>query len=493
MSDRFVKIQTLDKCFSPITVFHGERSYVVPCGKCDGCRLIKANDWSFRLGSEIAASPFTVWFTLTYDNKYVPKLKFVPYGFGFKLISDHSGNIRFDTVKDVLRSDGIEIVSGSCFDLPKIENSSFDGCTYLSKRDIQLFLKNLRTDIYETFGKTDKFGISTSIRYYIIGEYGPSTYRAHAHGLVFTESEIVKDYLIQEGLYKNWAMCNKALFDEYVRLSGDGVRNYVTEYVTSFSRLPQVYKFKEIRPFRLSSKSPAIGFSSFDKEAVLGSIIDGCIEYDVAIDRIDKKYRFRYPLAYLDRLLPKCREYSSLSDGKRSRIYGLFYKYALQKGFDYYIVSEFLRAKLSPVDFYASKTCLSFVSRYGFSVDFFVWLVDRKEYLKDMYSLRKWYQWQEETAEKDPLKVFRSYSNLGFWLRSTLSEYKQFVFNYFCSGFGLIYTEVLDSDKIDVLLSDSDERERYRMNVEDIVSNMDKSKKVKEMAQTAPTNNPYIY
>ena len=62
-----------DRCTSPVTIYREGLMQKFPCGKCAACRVTRANDWSFRLADEIAFSKFSLWFTLTYDNKYVPK------------------------------------------------------------------------------------------------------------------------------------------------------------------------------------------------------------------------------------------------------------------------------------------------------------------------------------------------------------------------------------------------------------------------------------
>ena len=88
MASRYVSTPVVDYCFNPIRVFDDGKDIIVPCGKCDGCLLHKANEWSMRCGMEIEGSPATIFGSLTYSNKYYPKLypffrhesnKFLPY------------------------------------------------------------------------------------------------------------------------------------------------------------------------------------------------------------------------------------------------------------------------------------------------------------------------------------------------------------------------------------------------------------------------------
>ena len=128
MASRYPITQVVDYCYNPIHVVDDDKDIIVPCGRCDGCLLHKANEWSMRCGMEIEDTPCTIFGSLTYENKYLPKLarvdscKFVRYG-NFKSdgscdlimdsqsvwISDHPYNIRFNGVQDVLREDHITV------------------------------------------------------------------------------------------------------------------------------------------------------------------------------------------------------------------------------------------------------------------------------------------------------------------------------------------------------------------------------------------------
>ena len=113
MASRYTQYNPVDYCFSPVHVVDSDsdKDIIVPCGKCDGCLLHKANEWSMRCGMEIENSPATIFGTLTYDNKYLPKL-YPVYGknrLDTLWISDHSENVRFNSVKDVRREDSIVI------------------------------------------------------------------------------------------------------------------------------------------------------------------------------------------------------------------------------------------------------------------------------------------------------------------------------------------------------------------------------------------------
>lgn len=46
---------------------------MIPCGKCPGCRIDKANEWATRAVIEAQKWPKNAFLTLTYSNEYLPK------------------------------------------------------------------------------------------------------------------------------------------------------------------------------------------------------------------------------------------------------------------------------------------------------------------------------------------------------------------------------------------------------------------------------------
>ena len=57
---------------TPETPF-GENITAIPCGKCEGCQVDKANDWSTRAILEASQYKDNCFLTLTYDNEHLPK------------------------------------------------------------------------------------------------------------------------------------------------------------------------------------------------------------------------------------------------------------------------------------------------------------------------------------------------------------------------------------------------------------------------------------
>ena len=140
MGSRFASSQHLDYCYHPQKIVQDERIVYVPCGKCDGCLLHSANEWSQRVGNEIEGSLTSIFGTLTYNNHYLPTLVPVYDHTGNILLyhSDHDLNIRFNSVSDVKREDHI-IINYPYSPISIQDYFRDDVINYASKRDIQLW------------------------------------------------------------------------------------------------------------------------------------------------------------------------------------------------------------------------------------------------------------------------------------------------------------------------------------------------------------------
>uniref|UniRef100_A0AAU8AYE4 Replication initiator protein n=1 Tax=Dulem virus 150 TaxID=3145627 RepID=A0AAU8AYE4_9VIRU len=103
----------------------------VPCRKCPGCIINKANDWAVRSTIEASAWKKNCFLTLTYAPEHLPKNR------------------------------------------------------NLAKRDMQLFWKKLRKHAKGEESWTWKDRQEKPIRFFYCGEYGPKTLRPHYHAGVF--------------------------------------------------------------------------------------------------------------------------------------------------------------------------------------------------------------------------------------------------------------------------------------------------------------------
>ncbi|UPW40960.1 replication initiator protein [Sigmofec virus UA08Rod_5936] len=119
--------------FTPCLDSEGYPFQTIPCGKCIGCRMEYSRQWANRCMLELEYHDSAYFVTLTYDDYHVRR-SFYP--------DPDTGEVNLSLT--------------------------------LRKRDSQLFLKRLR------FYRPDD-----KIRFFMCGEYGPSTWRPHMHFILF--------------------------------------------------------------------------------------------------------------------------------------------------------------------------------------------------------------------------------------------------------------------------------------------------------------------
>lgn len=134
-------------------IWEGKKRYKIkkviqiPCGKCEGCRLDQAREMSIRCALESLEWKENHFITLTYDDKHIPK------------------------TRDHIRARTNEITG----EVHEIDNEEENTLWY---PDFQKFMKDLREYWRTHYNHTD-------IRFYMCGEYGPKTNRAHIHAIIY--------------------------------------------------------------------------------------------------------------------------------------------------------------------------------------------------------------------------------------------------------------------------------------------------------------------
>ena len=504
-------------CFNPVHVKDGDKDIIVPCGKCDGCRLHKANDWSMRVRQEIDATPFSIFFTLTYNNHYLPKLH--RYGHLVKdqihdsyehknlfWTSNTNLNVRFNGKVDVMRKDDIFIPPH--YSAVPVQNYEGLPCiNYASKNDIQLWLKLLRKDILENlfYGRKEYFEEGRTredigfFRYYIISEVGPTTQRNHFHGLIFPNSYEIAVFLTEYCMYQNWQMCDKDLFQQYVKFCTSGAGNYVTNYLTCPDNLCSVYQEnKELRPFRLASKSPAIGFVEHDKAEVFGKVIIGDLLFSRTIQRLGSTHLVQYSKDFANRIFPKCYRYRFADYRRLLWVYG----YLLRADFLMRLFGMFFPSGLvslpDAMDADASRACANFfrprfrnsrvqfiaqLEKLNLMVGTYLYALDMYYYKRDMITLSNWYREQElDPPCNNPLAFCKSLVNIHDFVSRIGDDYVYYCFMEFLSSIGL-----KDADPTSLALYFKYEcPESYKREVEDIIQNSVKRAKSNELLGKSP-------
>lgn len=513
MASRYPTTKVFDFCFNPIHIVDDDKDVVVPCGKCSGCLLHKANQWSMRLADEIQYTPYPVFTTLTYNNKYLPKLRqdfyqsdsLIPT---FRWISDHDDNIRATlkwkkegslSVIDKKREDGI-IIDHPYPSVMVEKFNDYPSINYASKRDLQLYNKLLRKLIYERFPQ--KPDSAKRFRYFAISEQGPTTYRGHIHAIYLFYDKEVSEYFIEYLVFTCWPMCDKDRITNYSHYCEGGASNYLTQYVNSLSCLPKVYtENKDIRPWRLASKACAIGYNNFRKDEVSECYLAGIDTFVKPVASLGRKYIFRFPTGYLSSVFPKCREFRKFNSWRLRSIYGLVYDLSqdysecagcrecrFASKFDCAVVR--LRQVLCPQDFYASMKCYKYCMEFGCTPEHYLYVLDLVYYKKDMYALKLFYEYQQILADRhESLSIARLYTNFLDLKNKILNgdDYDIFVVRCFLDSLNL---DAADFDLYDnyMLAAPTLDVESYRLEVDDILNDMVKTSKFNEMVGQAPTS-----
>lgn len=314
------------RCQHPRTVVnkYTHESVVVSCGHCPSCVLRRSAVQTNLLTTYSAQFRYVYFVTLTYAPCFLPTLEVsiietctddvadVPcfpdindldagdpntYLFGFRSVPrSASVKVKNSTVERTFKDPEIRfsypMKSKDLLSiLDKVKHNVPNRIPYVCNRDLDLFLKRLRS-----------YYPDEKLRYYAVSEYGPTSYRPHWHLLLFSNSERFSQ-TVCENVSKAWSYgrCDASL-------SRGFAAPYVASYVNSFVALPDFYTQmpKVVRPKSFHS----IGFTEsnlFPREvriAEIDKVVDKCLD-GVSVER-DGYFRTIKPTwPYLLRLFPR--------------------------------------------------------------------------------------------------------------------------------------------------------------------------------------------
>lgn len=272
----------------------------VSCGKCIPCLVDKCRSRASLISRESEYHKYQVYITLTYSPDHVPTFDF------------HTDDFGVSHFFDVETLEPLGSLKMSVSKLHNIQNRSNDGKFHYARfSDAQKFLKRLRKHINTYYNE--------KIRYYIVSEYGPKTFRPHYHAIVFfSSSNVYGDF--GKILSKTW---KNGHFD--FSLSRGGCANYVASYINSFVDLPKVFTLPGTSPKQ--SHSQKFALPSFSKE------FKDIFKYEPSrLARIVRKnihgnFSSSAPWrSFKNFLFPKCYEFNNKSLYERYVSYGILSK-----------------------------------------------------------------------------------------------------------------------------------------------------------------------
>ena len=314
------------RCQHPRTVVnkYTHEPVVVSCGCCPSCVLRRSAVQTNLLTTYSAQFRYIYFVTLTYAPSFLPTLEVsviesctddiadvpcVPniddldagdpntYLFGFRSVPrTASVKLKNSTVERTFKDPEIRFSypmkpKDLLSILGKINHNIPNRIPYVCNRDLDLFLKRLRS-----------YYPDEKLRYYAVSEYGPTSFRPHWHLLLFSNSERFSQ-TVCENVSKAWSYgrCDASL-------SRGFAAPYVASYVNSFVALPDFYTQmpKVVRPKSFHS----IGFTESNlfprkvRIAEIDDVTDKCLD-GVSVERNGRFCTIKPTWPYLLRLFPR--------------------------------------------------------------------------------------------------------------------------------------------------------------------------------------------
>ena len=279
----------------------------VRCGKCDTCKNARAKDWCNRLIEESQHHSFGFMVNLTYNDRYLPKMRF-DGNFYYVENRKDTWRIPFQEIDKLIDSSLTPIRDRQLL-LDRLSDRL--GVPVIYTKDVQDFNKRLNKYIHDNITHTYQ-----NFRFFTAFEYGPDTHRSHMHGVYWPKDRRVAE-VFHEIVAKVWTFGNSSVAAIYSK----GGYNYVAQYVNMSCHLPSFYEHPKLKQRHTFSKCPPIGSSLFlDKE--IRNVFDRLpvkrTVWNASSARFDT---VPVTKSFKDRFFPKCEGYSNRSDFDRIILY----------------------------------------------------------------------------------------------------------------------------------------------------------------------------
>lgn len=312
-------------CLSPIIIRnkYDKKLYRVPCGKCDACLINRGLSQSTKLDREGENWQDCIFFTLTYNNTFLPVAKalehfvYHPYDLG--------------------KCTNISAYLPDYFcDRLYIDNAirEYGGLPVLCHTDFTNFKKEI-----------DLHAFSHHIT--ICGEYGPERYRPHAHGILFFNPkgisreisvDTVSNYIAQAWtsvLRGDKSSQPQELGFIDVQLVTGKANQYVTGYMFANSNLPKilrdVFPPKKVQS-RTNHVNVRISAASLRETLYTGNFINNS-EY---VESVSNPLDIGFYDAIFGKLFPSLRGFNRFAHGDLLSVVAVVNTFTLREFVDYY-------------------------------------------------------------------------------------------------------------------------------------------------------------
>lgn len=291
------------KCLYPkrITNPYTHESMVVPCGHCEACTLAKNSRYAFQCDLESYVSKHTLFITLTYANRFIPRATIVDSlerPFGNDLVDKETGEIL-----------GASDLSSTDIDRLLNKFYLFGDVPYLRKTDLQLFFKRFRYYVSKKLP-------CEKVRYFAVGEYGPVHFRPHYHILLFLQSDEALS-VCSEALSQAWSF---GRID--CQVSKGKCSSYVASYVNSSCTIPKVFKIRSVSPFCVHSQKLGQKFLVCEREKIYSLTPECFIKRSIVLN--GKYKEFDLWRSYYSYFYPKCKGFATKSSRERAYSYSIY-------------------------------------------------------------------------------------------------------------------------------------------------------------------------
>ena len=383
----------INNCRSPRLINMRGVSTIVRCGKCPDCCSSRSNYYTKMIEQAVKNHTYTYFLTLTYDEFNVPKVilkdtynqisshdlpdeeisicgfditrrrladKVIPpaptkgrptaiHIPRYKVLSEHNQPIfnipNCNTCDDLFNKfykKSKILPKNASSKLVEFYNTNYI-LRYLRKKDAQDFIKRLRFYISKD---TD-----SQISFYIVGEYGPITFRPHYHVLLFFNDRNILEN-IERYLNSSWKFGN--IKDSGLARDTSKCCSYVASYCNSYSHLPRYLSSKNIAPFQIHSHYLGSEINSELRNWLYDDVRRALEESDVQFSQ--GLYHFSPTRECTSQIFPRCYNYVNLYDSERYELYTCFD--SLYKKYNTTKVSDIVKYILINQSDYLSKRLL---------------------------------------------------------------------------------------------------------------------------------------